>query len=125
MPNKDEHMGQSEHNRAFWESYDLNSTSYLDWVVAGIFYESVHWIEAYLDTKGEHSGGHPDRLRNMKKYKSDIGTIRSDYEVLRIESENARYLCHKYNPTEISKDLIPVLDNIKNTIEKVIVNNTN
>lgn len=121
MPKKDEHTDQAEHNRAFWESYNLDSTPYLDWVVIGIFYESVHWIEAYLDTKGEHSGGHPDRLRNIKRYRADIGEIRSDYEVLRTESVNARYLCHKHNSTEISGDLIPVLDNIKSTIEKVLV----
>ncbi|MBA7679279.1 hypothetical protein ES703_87568 [subsurface metagenome] len=121
MPTKDEHKGQAEHNRAFWESYNLDSTPYLDWVVIGLFYESVHWIEAYLDTKGEHSGGHPDRLRHIRRYGADIGTIRNDYEVLKIESENARYLCYKHNSTEISGDLIPVLDNIKSTIEKVLV----
>jgi len=121
MPTKDEHKGQAEHNRAFWESYNLDSTPYLDWVVIGLFYESVHWIEAYLDTRGEHSGGHPDRLRHIRRYRADIGTIRNDYEVLKTESENARYLCHKHNSTEISGDLIPVLDNIKSTIEKVLV----
>jgi hypothetical protein len=121
MPSKEEHKEQAEHNRAFWESYDLDSTSYLDWVVTGIYYESVHWIEAYLDTKGEHSGGHPIRLQYIKRYRSDIGTIRSDYEVLKVESENARYLCHKYNSDGISNDIVPLLENIKSTIKSVLV----
>ena len=121
MPKKDEHTDQAEHNRAFWESYELDSTPYLDWVVIGIFYESVHWIEAYLDTKGEHSGGHPVRLQSIRRYRADIGTIRSDYEVLKTESENARYQCHKHSSNEISEDMIPVLDNIKSTINSVLV----
>ena len=121
MPTKGEHVAQAEHNRAFWVSYDLNSTPYLDWVVIGLFYESVHWIEAYLDTQGEHSGGHPDRLRNIKKHSVDIGAIRSDYEMLKIESENARYQCYKHKSMDISTDLIPILDDIKNTIKKVFV----
>lgn len=121
MPKKDEHLAQAEHNRAFWESCDLDSTPYVDWVVIGLFYESLHWIEAYLDTQGDHSGDHGDRLRHIRRYRADIGTIRSDYELLKTESENARYRCHKHNSTEISGDLIPLLDNIKSTIEKVLV----
>ena len=121
MPSKDDHIKQAEHNRSFWTDFDLSTTKYFDWVVTGLFYEGLHWIEAYLDTKEEHSGIHPDRLRNIKKYKTDIGIIRTDYELLKVESENARYKCYKHNESDISTDLLPLLEKIKGTVQGFLV----
>ena len=118
MPTINEHIAQAEHNRDFWGSYDINSTQFLDWVVTGIFYEGVHWIEAYLDTNGEHSINHKQRLLSMRLY-SDIRPIAGDLDTLKQESENARYRCHHYNPVDISNDLIPVINNIKNHIQNL------
>ena len=117
MPDKTEHLNQARHNHDFWTSYDPSTTPYVDWVVTGLFYESVHLIEAYLSVYGEHSGGHPDRLRSIRRHRNEIGSIRQDYELLKTESENARYQCFKHQPTDITNDLIPVLDSIKSTIE--------
>ena len=50
MANKDEHLSQALHNRDFWSSFDLDTAAFNDWVVTGIFYEGVHWVEAYLAT---------------------------------------------------------------------------
>ncbi len=120
MPSKDDHVTQAEHNRSFWSSYDLVSTDFIDWVVTGLFYESIHWVEAYLDLHSEHSGGHPDRLRSFRRHRTDIGTIRSDYEFLKTESENARYTCYKHEATDVENDMIPVLESIKTTIQAFI-----
>ncbi len=120
MPDKDDHVNQANHNREFWESYDLDTTTYIDWVVVGIFYECLHWIEAYLSTHSEHSGGHPDRLRGIRRHTADIGTIRTDYELIKVESENARYLCYKHTPADIRDDLIPLLEGIKSQIEVLL-----
>ena len=120
MPTKVEHTTQAEHNRKFWTSYDLNTTTFLDWVISGIFYEGVHWVEAFLDTKGEHSRVHSDRLQRMIWYKSYLDPIISDFELLKQESENARYNCHQYTQTDISNDLIPIIDKIKSHIIAII-----
>ena len=118
MPTITEHIAQAEHNRDFWVSYDIDSTQFLDWVVTGIFYEGVHWIEAYLDTNGEHSINHKQRLLSMRLY-SDIRPIAGDLDTLKQESENARYRCHHYSSTDISNDLIPVINNIKNHVQNL------
>lgn len=120
MPSKDEHVTQAEHNRNFWSSYDLTSTDFVDWVVTGLFYECIHWIEAYLGIQGEHSGGHPDRLKAIKRHSADIGTIRTDYELLKTESENARYSCYKHQAADIENDILPVLEAIKAKIQVLI-----
>jgi len=119
MPTKIEHITQAEHNRDFWSSYNLSSTPFLDWVVTGIFYEGVHWVEAYLDTKREHSVDHKQRLSNMRRYSSAVGPIARDIEILKQESENARYRCHHYIPTDISNDLMPIVDKIKTHIQSL------
>src|SRR4030042_1918693 len=113
MPTKIEHKTQAEHNRRFWAAYDLNSTPFLDWVVNGMFYEGVHWVEAFLDTKREHSIDHKQRLQRMKIYNSELGAIIAEFEVLKQESENARYWCHQYTSADISNDLIPIIDKIR------------
>lgn len=110
------HLAQADHNRRFWSSFDLNSTPFVDWVVAGIFYEGVHWVEAFLSTRGEHSYDHKERLAAMKRNGTEMGPITADLEILKHESENARYRCYKHKPQDISRDLIPLVDNIKKHI---------
>ena len=58
MPQKDEHINWAIHDRSFWTSIDLDSSPFTDWAVIGIFYESVHWVEAFLATKPHHSSSH-------------------------------------------------------------------
>jgi hypothetical protein len=120
MPTKHEHTTQAKHNRAFWSSYNVRSTQFLDWVVTGIFYEGVHWVEAYLDINGEHSGDHKQRLINMRRYSSDMRAIIRDFDILKQESENARYSCYKFSPNDISNDLVPIIDKIKNHIQNLL-----
>ena len=118
MPAKDEHIAQAEHNRSFWGSFDLSSTSFLDWVVTGIFYEGVHWVEAFLETRGEHSDNHRQRLITMRR-NAEVAPITADLETLKQESEIARYRCYKYTPSDITSDLIPTVDKIKSHIQGI------
>ena len=120
MPKKEQHLVQADHNRDFWSGYDLDSTPFLDWVVTGIFYEGVHRVEAFLDTQGEHSDDHRQRLLTMSRYPARVEPIATDLEILKHESENARYRCYKYNPENITKDLVPVIDKIKTHIQSLL-----
>lgn len=117
MPTKTEHVLQAEHNHDFWNSFNLESTPYVDWIVTGIFYESVHWAEAFLSTRGEHSDNHGKRLLILHQFSSVIGGIIPDLETLKQESENARYRCYKHTSDEISTDLVPLCDNIKKQVK--------
>lgn len=120
MPRKDQHLVQADHNRDFWYSFDFNSTPFLDWVVTGIFYEGVHRVEAFLDTRGDHSDDHKQRLLAIGRYPTEMGPIATDLEILKHESENARYRCYKYTPENITKDLVPIIDKIKTHIQGLL-----
>ncbi|MBI2858664.1 MAG: hypothetical protein HYX90_06270 [Chloroflexi bacterium] len=120
MPGKTEHLAQADHNGAFWRSLPMDTTPYLDWVVTGIFYEGVHRVEAFLSTRGEHSERHSQRLAALQRNKTKMGTILADFETLKLESENARYRCHKYTASDISTDLVPISDKIKKHVDSIL-----
>ena len=119
MPKTDEHISWAKHDRNFWTSIDLDNTPFTDWAVTGMFYESLHWVEAFLDTKGHHSVKHRYRNRNMLRYASDLGAIQADYGKLKQDSETARYECHKHTANDI-RQLIPLIDNIKDHISQLL-----
>ena len=120
MPKKEEHIDWAKHDRNFWTSIDLDNTPFTDWAVTGMFYESLHWVEAFLDTKGYHSGKHPERLRNMLLYDSDLGTIQADYNDLKQDSETCRYQCSDIHTAEEARQFIPLVDHIKDHISRLL-----
>jgi hypothetical protein len=113
MPTKVQHIKQANHNRDFWQREDINSTRFLDWVLTGMFYEGVHWVEAYLGTFGEHSFTHKERSANMMRHSAQFGITFAYLELLKQESENARYRCYHHVAADVSSDIIPVLDKIR------------
>lgn len=120
MPQKDEHVTWAIHDRDFWTSIDLDSSPYTDWAPTGMFYEPLHWVEAFLATKGHHYREHKQRKWAMRRvYRSDLVTIEADYSKLKKISENARYECYEYTATQI-RQLIPLVDNIKSYISQLI-----
>ena len=122
MPARHEHENKAQSNSQLWASFDFPTTPYRDWVVAIMFYESVHWIEAFLATKGLHSSGHPDRARTISRLSElrlDQDFV-SDYGVLRTESENARYYCYQHTTQEVTNDLIPAIWRIRAIIQRLL-----
>ena len=119
MPQKDEHINWATHNHSFWTSIDLDSTPFIDWALIGMFYESVHWVEAFLAPKGFHSGKHSVRLKNMRFFKMDLKQIQNDYDKLKQDSETARYDCYKHTADE-ARQLIPLVGNIKKHISQLL-----
>jgi hypothetical protein len=123
MPAKGEHINWAIHDRDFWTSIDLDNSPYTDWALTGMFYESLHWVEAFLATKGHHCGGHRDRewvmLSRCSPYSSDLRAIYADYDKLKQDSETGRYKCYRHNADEI-RQLIPLVDNIKSHISHLL-----
>ena len=119
MPQKDTHIAQAQKDRLFWESYDLDTTPFKDWVVSGIFYEAVHCVEAYLAHKGEHSNTHSQRHHAMQRY-GDLDTVLVDYDILKTESENARYNCYSHSALDIRNDMVPTLSRIEAHIQAML-----
>ena len=120
MPQKDEHINWATHNRCFWTSIDLDNTPFIDWAVTGIFYESVHWVEALLATKNHHSSTHTERKTNIVSYELELRPIWEDYIQLERDSRNARHLCYQHTTEQVRRDLIPRVDRIKGHISHLL-----
>ena len=120
MPSIQEHVDWARHNRTFWNSFDLDATPYLDWVVTGIFYEAVHWIGAFLASKGDHPTSHPATQRRMQRYPTELNTVPTDWGILRADSENTRYECYMPNSAEVRNDLIPIIERIESHITGLV-----
>lgn len=119
MPSRENHVSQAQHNRQFWESHDLDATPFRDWVVSGVFYEAVHWVEAYLATRGEHPITHGRRNHAMQRY-TDLAPVLVDYDILKTESENARYNCYSHNADDVRNDIAPILSKIEAHIQSLL-----
>ncbi|MCI0455212.1 MAG: hypothetical protein L0Y68_09495 [Candidatus Dadabacteria bacterium] len=114
MPSLYEHKQKAEHNERFANSLALNSTPYLDWVVTGLFYSAIHYIDAYLaNFQGIHPYSHEDRDDKVLRY---LRKINRDYRELKDDSKNARYNMRNFSVDEIRNVILPRFKNIKNAI---------
>lgn len=119
MPIRHAHEDQATRNHSFWTGIDIQTTPHLDWVVTGMFYEAVHWIESYLATQSCHSRNHGDRSSNIALHPAlhNDPSLAVDYGTLRTESENARYWCYRHTPQQVTADLVPVISRVRNSIQ--------
>jgi hypothetical protein len=120
MPTDLQHLHKAEHNEAFYLSFDLGSTPYLDWVVNGIFYSAVHYLESYLATQQKHSQTHGDRNANIRDDPNLGRDIFKKFNSLKDDSENGRYFIKVFTPGEIQQYIIPNLYAIKEYLQKYI-----
>lgn len=109
MPQKDEHLTQAVHNEAFVNSFDFDTSLFLDWVLTGIFYSSIHYIEAFLATKDKHTSAHKSRDNYVGVY---LVNIYDDYRDLKDDTDDARYRCRTISK-EIVEESLGKLENIK------------
>lgn len=111
MPFKEQHISQAQHNESFVNSFQLDSTPYKDWVLTGIFYSSIHYIDALLATKSPpiHPKAHTSRDTYIEVY---LSSIYDDYRDIKEYSEDARYYCKTFTKNDID-DSLSKLQNIK------------
>ncbi|MBI4822692.1 MAG: hypothetical protein HY805_00450 [Nitrospirae bacterium] len=113
MPLIDKHIKQAGHNERFVNSFVVESTPFADWVLTGIFYAALHYIEAFFSTKNIHTASHYQR-------DTEVGLnsqpIYSDYRDLKAYSYGARYLCKTFSGKDINESKSK-LDNIKNYLK--------
>ncbi len=120
MPKKEEHVNWAIHDRDFWTSIDLDNSPFADWAPTGMFYESLHWVEAFLATKGHQYRKHYQREQAMRLlYPSDLGAIEADFKDLKKDSATGRYKCYKHTPEE-ARQLIPLVDHIKDHLSQLL-----
>ena len=116
MPNQSDHIAKANHNERFFRSFDLTLTPYLDWVVTGVFYATLHYIDTFLATEGEgiHPGSHHSRDRYIR---TSLRPMWSNYRALKDESRAARYDPTAFTETIVRNDIIPKYETIKNYIQ--------
>ncbi len=119
MPDRRNHLRQAGHNEKFINHFELDSTIFLDWVVTGIFYSALHYVEAYLATKDIHLRKHKARDAYFQKL-SDLKRIYRDYRTLKDDSEGARYDLQQFQPQEVHQLFTQEFNTIKNHILRLL-----
>ena len=110
MPSELEHLFEAQTNEEFSRSFDVDTTTYNNWVATGIFYSALHLVEGYLAKKSNiHSTDHGRRITNVQTH---IVDIYDQYRELKDISQNARYFCVEIAPEETT-DCFETLEEIK------------
>lgn len=113
MPTAAQHRRQAEHNKAFIQSLDLDTSPFLDWAVTAAFYAALHFIEWYFKARGL-TGRRDHQLRDA--YIARTGELRSiyaDYTELKFQSEASRYECVRFTSNFVKNDVLPRLDRLE------------
>lgn len=101
---KEQHLQKAQHNERFFNSFDLDITSFLDWVITGIFYSALHYIRAIASMhKFENiaSYGELDKLFNRLFVLKHNAAIYYDYRQLKDDSRDARYEMVEFTKAEV------------------------
>lgn len=121
MPNLRDHIDKARHDEKFLSSFDLDRTLFLDWVVNGIFYSSLHYIDSYFADKGIHPRNHEER-NGFIRDDTNLGRpfFTNLYRPLKDDSRDARYDIRTFTGDEVKKNILPLLDSIKKHLNKYI-----
>ncbi len=119
MPDRIAHLKKAQHNENFYLSFDVEKTHYKDWVVVGVFYTALHFIDSYFALNNKHPfvhGMRDDWVRNDWR----LSKIWLDYRDLKEYRQKASYKVYKFSVQEIKNDIFPLLDSIKNYLQKLV-----
>jgi hypothetical protein len=120
MSNRKDHIDQARHNEQFFSCFDINTTPFLDWVVNGIFYSALHYLDSYFASKGKHPRTHPERIRQIWT-EADLGrSFFRFYRPLKDDSGEGRYNMRVFAPKEIRWHILPLLNDIKTHLRRFI-----
>jgi hypothetical protein len=105
VPVTEAHIQRAESNESFFQSFNLSSTSYLDWAVTSLFYSALHYIDAGLHEhrpRSHPSGIHPQsHEEHTPAVRSNFPSIYRSYRELKERSEDARYYLKAFTPEEV------------------------
>ena len=90
MPTTAEHLSKAQSNEQFAATLGLQTSAEIEWAVTATFYAAVHYIEAYLATRGVHSANHAQRNRHVNGL-AETRNLWKGYGKLQRLSEKSRY----------------------------------
>ena len=121
MSSRKDHIDQAQHNEQFFSSFDISTTLFLDWVVSGVFYSALHYLDSYFAKKGKHPLNHAARNDLIFANKPDLGKpFYYLYRPLKDDSEEGRYNMRAFTPEEIRRDILPLLNDIKTHLRRFV-----
>jgi hypothetical protein len=112
-----QHIAKARHNEQFYKSLDIDRTMFKDWVVVGIFYTALHFIDAYFSLRDKHPFAHglrDDWVKNDWK----LSAIYPDYRDLKEYRSKASYKFYDFSSQQIKNEVIPLLGSIKEFLRK-------
>ncbi len=118
MPNRIAHLKKAQHNEKFYLSFDIEKTPYKDWIVVGVFYTALHFIDSYFALSNKHPFAHgmrDDWVRDDWR----LSQIWPDYRDLKEYRQKASYKVYEFNSQEIKNDVLPLLNSIKSYLQKL------
>jgi hypothetical protein len=113
VPKTAEHLAQSRHNLRFAQSFDLEQTEYLDWVVTVYFYAAMHLVDAVLYFKDRYDPPYHEMRRDCFRTKPYLHDIRYSYKQLKDRSEDARYRLIPFTKAQVENEIIPLYRKIE------------
>lgn len=121
MGSLDEHITKARHNEEFIDSFNLDNSPFLDWVVNGIFYAALHYLDSYFATRNMHPSDHKTRNSYIRSTNLNL-VLWTAYRNLQTDSRSARYEKRCFSPEEIRQDILPLLNDIKNQLRGFVSN---
>jgi hypothetical protein len=99
----------------------LDNTPYLDWVVNGIFYSAVHYVDAYFATNRFHPRDHLRRIVRITE-DNNLGRLfyENCYRPIDQHSKAGRYNMRIFTSIEVRQDIIPLLSGVKQHLQQFI-----
>jgi len=120
MPSIKLHEKQYNHNFSLLkeELFDINNTSYSDWVATIYFYSLVHLIEKELAKLNSHPSNHRERNLEMVKHNGVFNTnLQTKYQSLYNISIISRYKCNKIRNKLLAFKAKTLLEEIEKELE--------
>jgi hypothetical protein len=117
VPTTAEHLARVRQNVAFANSFNWDTTPYLDWVVTAYFYAAVHLVDALLYHKEKAHGDLHATRRNYIRSRSYLRAIDRNFEELKDHSEDARYRLLMMTRIRLENKVIPLYESIERHIK--------
>lgn len=113
MHTPQEHLEQAERNEELANAISRLETRFTEWEVTVLFYSALHYVSAFLATRGYEAKNHHER-RNLIAQHTDVA---NEYDNLLQHSLDARYEMKEFTPEEV--DLLRA-DDFRRVKEEVL-----
>lgn len=99
MHTPQEHLAQAARNEEFANAISGFDTRLTEWEVTALFYSALHYVSAFLASRGYEVKNHQER-RNLIAQHTNVSY---EYDNLLQHSMDARYEMKKFTPGEVEE----------------------